>query len=553
LPSSAFIRVIRGRCCSIRIIRVHPRPNSAVPIRGDRRIRIVRHRRPMSRLTLERLRRDGERFMEEVSREYYLAHAGLKRTAELQPIYERHADLFEADALELVRELFRGTVPGSDEQRSARMLLEWEVDGQAQRLLAPLEEREIAWESSAVAAVEDGRRIPYQRLAIEIANAGERAERLRRERARAALVERELAPLRRERFEREREFIDSLEIAPGYAATFEQVSGIDLPALVAACEAFVRDTQAMWDEVFAETVRRTGGIDPREATRADALAIMRWPAFDRYFPSEHMESAVRRQMAEMTVDATADGRVRYDTGEREGKRSRAFCAPVRIPDEVYLVLRPHGGQSDYRTLLHELGHALHFGYTRPDYPFEYRWLGDNSVTESYAMLFDHLLHGRGWLGRYTELSASQLAPFLRAVGFEELQFLRRYAAKLVYEYALYRGEVRWDALPDLYVDTLTGATSFRYDRADAFVDVDPRFYAARYLRAWQLQALLAETLVEWFDEDWYRNPRTGPWVIQNLFAEGQRELAGELAARAAGKPLSFDPLVRAVDALLTAA
>jgi hypothetical protein len=31
----------------------------------------------MSTLTLERLRRDGQRFMEEVSREYYLAHAGL--------------------------------------------------------------------------------------------------------------------------------------------------------------------------------------------------------------------------------------------------------------------------------------------------------------------------------------------------------------------------------------------------------------------------------------------------------------------------------------------
>ena len=84
----------------------------------------------------------------------------------------------------------------------------------------------------------------------------------------------------------------------------------------------------------------------------------------------------------------------------------------------------------------------------------------------------------------------------------------------------------------------------------AFVDVDPRFYAARYLRAWQLQALLTETLVERFNEDWWRNPQAGPWVIGELMGEGQRELAGELAERATGRSLSFAPLVRAIEDLL---
>ena len=63
-----------------------------------------------------------------------------------------------------------------------------------------------------------------------------------------------------------------------------------------------------------------------------------------------MEDAVRRQVADMGIDPGAGGRIRYDIGEREGKRSRAFCAPVRVPDEVYLVMRPHGGQTDYQTL-----------------------------------------------------------------------------------------------------------------------------------------------------------------------------------------------------------
>ncbi len=266
-----------------------------------------------------------------------------------------------------------------------------------------------------------------------------------------------------------------------------------------------------------------------------------------------MEASIRRQTLEMGVDPDAGGRIRYDTGERDGKRARAFCAPVRVPAEVYLVLRPHGGQTDYRTLLHELGHALHFANVAPDAPFEYRWLGDNSITEGYAMLFDHHMQDARWLMRYTSLTKSDAGTVLRAVGLEELHFLRRYCAKLLYELALYSGDVSWESLPDRYVDTLTGATLFRYDTADAFIDVDPRFYAARYLRAWQLQALLRETLTERFDEDWFRNPRAGPWIVSQLFCEGQRELAQELAARVSSRPLSFAPLVRATESLLSAA
>ena len=156
---------------------------------------------------------------------------------------------------------------------------------------------------------------------------------------------------------------------------------------------------------------------------------------------------------------------------------------------------PHGGATDYRTLLHELGHALHFGYMRDDLPFEYRWLGDNSITEGYAMLFDHLMHDAGWLARYSALGRTRVGEYRRAAAFEELQFLRRYAAKLVYELRLYGGDTPWSSLPDAYVDILSSATTFRYRTADAFVDVDPGFYSARYLRAWQLQAALREDAV----------------------------------------------------------
>jgi hypothetical protein len=499
-------------------------------------------------LSLERLRRDGEAFMEEISREYYNAHAGLKPTAELQPIYRKFASILGRDALELTREAFVSGAEGSEERRSARLLLDWQAESQSSRELAPLDEREIAWEADAVARLADGREIAYQRIAIELGNSTDRRERAVIEAARSALVERELAPIRRERFQRERDITESLELANGYNPTWELLSGVSLSGLRDECAGFLRDTQAMWDEVFPEFLKRTLGMTPREATRADALALFRAREFDQYFPAREMEQSIRKQVRDMGIDP--GGRVQFDTGEREGKRSRAFCSPVRVPDEVYLVLRPHGGQTDWNTFLHELGHALHFAYMRPEHPMEYRWMGDNSVTEGYAMLFDHLMQDAGWLQRYTGLEKTTTPAFLRSAGFEELHFLRRYSAKFIYETQLYGGEVPWDALPDLYVEQLTGATTFQYARADAFVDVDPRYYSARYLRAWQLQALITETLVERYDADWWRNPRAGPWITQALFGEAQRELAQEQATRVSGKTLSFAPLVRSIERML---
>jgi hypothetical protein len=501
-------------------------------------------------LSIERLRHDGQAFMEEISREYYLAGSGHKATAELQPIYAKYQDVMSADSLALTLEAFRGASAGSEEHRQARILLDWQAEAQSSRELAPLDEREIAWETSALVTLPDGTKMQFERTPIDMANSTDRGRRLAIEKARSTLVEAELAPLRRERFQRERDIIEQLDLAAGYNATWELLSGISLTDLRAQCEQFLRDTQAAWDETFPEFVKRVLAIEPREATRSDALALFRAREFDECFPAREMESQVHRQVREMAVDPTAGGRIRLDTGEREGKRSRAFCAPVRVPEEVYLVLRPHGGQTDWNTFLHELGHALHFAYMRPDHPFEYRWLGDNSITESYAMLFDHRMQDGGWLKRYTQVGEPKARAFLRAAGFEELHFLRRYCAKFIYETHLYGGDVRWEQLPDLYVELLTKATSFKYSPAEAFADVDPRYYSARYLRAWQLQSLLNETLTHRYDADWWRNPRAGPWMVQSLFGEGQREIADEQAKRVADRELSFAPLIREIERLL---
>lgn len=482
-------------------------------------------------MTPEALRARGEAFTQELSRESYRAGAGLVLTTDFDGLFRRYADLASAEALEAAR--------------GHPALREWVVDNRVGRATAALDDRLQAFEAAAQVRLESGETIPYQRVTVLIANEADRARRTALDRARRAVLA-EPAGLRRQKLDAEREVLDGAVGGDAVAAR-SALSGIDLDALGAASDAFLRDTAELYREVLRERLAELG-IAPADALRSDASWLFRGAAYDDVFPAGALVTTARGQVGEMGLDAEAAGRVRFDTDEREHKRPRAFCAPVRVPDEVYLVIRPFGGYVDYRAFWHELGHALHFGNTAAALPFEHRWLGDNSVTESYAMLFEHLLAAPPWLRRYTALRGERLATFVREQAFSLLAIVRRYAAKLRYELALHRLP-SLDGAPRLYVELLTDATGFRYDPEDALLDLDDAFYAARYLRAWQLEAMLSDTLRERFDVDWFRNPRTGPALLE-LFARGQQAPADVVARDATGRALTFGPLVSGLEAAL---
>jgi hypothetical protein len=481
-------------------------------------------------VTPESLRARGELFHEELGRESYATGAGLAAEAHFEALFERYADLAGDEAAEAAR-----AVPA---------LYAWVVDNRVGRAVAALEDRLHAWEAAAQVPLADGSALPYQRVPVEIANAADRGRRLALDAARRAVTA-EPTALRAERLDRERALVEGLGLGD-YVSARGALAGIDLDALAAACDRFLAATREVYRDALGERLRRRLGIAPQDAQRPDASFLFRGADFDDAFDAGALVATARRQVGAMGLDVEAGGRIRYDTEERERKRPRAFCAPVRVPEEVYLVIRPFGGASDYGAFWHELGHALHFSHADAALPFEHRWLGDHSVTEAFAMLFEHQVATRAWARRFTPLRGDRLAAFVRDQAFARLAVVRRYAAKLRYEVELFRGP-RLATGADRYVELLSGATLFRYAREDALLDLDEGFYAARYLRAWQLEAGLAAHLTERFDEDWFRNPRAGP-VVASLMARGQRDDAAALAAEVLGGPLDFGPLAAACEA-----
>jgi hypothetical protein len=477
-------------------------------------------------VTLDRLLARGEAMLQELGLEYYMTGAGLKAEPGFQRIYDRFGDLAGEEALITAR------------ASGSTALFEWIVDVRVGRTVAAADERQLVWEQGAVLSV-DGQRIPYLRAPIEIANSPDRAHREAVDLARAEQGAAGLNGIRSERFEVERDLVLSLGLGD-YVDAVSALSGIDLERLGADAAAFLQRTEDMYRDGLARLVRRRLGVPLDSLVRSDSAWLFRADRFDAAFPRERLLDTAAEQMAELGLDFTVSGRVRFDTEERETKQPRAFCVPVRVPDEVYLVLRPRGGHSDYRTFWHELGHAMHFASVDAGLPFAARWLGDNSVTEGFAMLWDHLTLARGWIGRYTELDGGQAAELIFELAVGELFLARRYAAKLQYELELYRSD--FASVASRYTEMLGAATGFRYLPEDYLLDVDPGFYAARYLRAWQLEASLAGYLTRKHDTDWYRNPAAGH-DVQALMARGQADPAHVVAEEITGAPLGFDAVV----------
>ena len=224
------------------------------------------------------------------------------------------------------------------------------------------------------------------------------------------------------------------------------------------------------------------------------------------------------------MDLADHPNVALDVERRPRKSPRAFCAPVRVPADVRLVLPPVGGAEDYEILFHEGGHALHYGSVDAGLPFERRCLGDNAVTESFAFLLEHVTEDAGWL---TEaLGLAEPGPYVAHRRARRLLYLRRYCGKIAYEAELHAAP-SLDGLDEVYGGRIGGALAVPWPATLWLTDLDPGFYAADYLRAWALEAALRARLRDVHGPAWWREPAAGDEVLA-LMRPGQPHRAEEV-------------------------
>ncbi len=493
----------------------------------------------MASLTIERLREDLEPFQRELMEEFYQNYAGLKEDISTVRIYEKYAHLFSEQAVSLTKESAEAG-RSTEDGRWQRYLREFATFGHVDSAVKQLTDRANTFETQAVIECE-GEKIPYRYIAIKIRN--EPSHDRRKALFESKLVETaKLNEILLERMGTSHELASVLGFK-NYKEMCSSLKGIDYKAFEEQMEEMLRRTEKLYVDSMDSLLQERAGMLLSEAWSYDIPYAFRGEEFDGTFAKDRLVDAYFETLRGMGLEPERSKNIKIDIEERPKKSPRAFCAPVSVPSDVRLVIMPSGGWRDYDAFFHEGGHAWHFGHTREDHPAEYRYLGDNSVTESFAFLFNYLPSNKHWLTKVLKMEGAE--PYIRFTLVNKLMFLRRYAAKLVYEMKLHNAKVSPE-FSDVYRSCLQRALKFRHTELHYLEDVDDSFYCAGYLRAWILEGQIRAALEQEFGEEWFLNEKAGKY-LKELWSYGQKYSADEIVKTIGYADLDIEPLLGEIE------
>jgi hypothetical protein len=469
----------------------------------------------------------AEEFLQLMGREFYENGAGLKDSLNIIPIYEKYGWIFERPAVD--EALKRKDTEG---KYIATFLAEGYLDAStkelSEKITNAMTQAKVEWQ---------GEEIPFRRVSILIANEPDSNKRHELE-ARARAKNEEQNPNRIERLQKMHAMSKELGFA-NYRDLNDELKGIHLDWLLQQMKELLYVTEGIYEselQYFLDSI----GVKREEATPADLAYLFRAPQFDSLFPAGKLVPSLKMTLGGMGLHLDEQPNIHLDTESRPLKSPRAFCSPVIVPDEVYLVISPSGGQDDYKAILHESGHSEHLGNISPELPFAYKRLGDGSISEAYAFLMDNLLKNHNW---FVEILGEKNADdYLRLARFHKLWILRRYSAKLHYESRLHASADIQSMAAD-YAETLGNAIKVKISPANFLSDCDDGLYASCYLRAWIFEVMLRKHLEDSFGVLWFRTPQAGETLLK-MWRQGQQYSVDELARGLCYERLDAGPLIR---------
>ena len=474
---------------------------------------------PPTNRELDAFRDRGDRFIAELDEEYYLHFAGLKDTLDIGQVYERYDELTKLETAQKMRE-------------APTELWRFACEGFLGGLTRGHQET-LAKAEAEIEATVDGEQIPYRMLRSAMSNESDRDTRRRLEEARLRLLDEHLNPVYLEAAEIDRAAVRQLDV-PNYYELYEGF-GFNLASVAAECRAVLDETEKLWEREGDKLFRARLGIGLSDARPWDVPRLFRATELDQLYPSDRMLPALESTLADLGFDLHAQANIHLDLDVRPSKSPRAFCAPIEVPGKVMLVIQPIGGKDDWEALFHEAGHTEHYANTSADLPMEARRLGDMAVTEGWAMLLQHLVTDSAWLNRRLDVPRVDQLAHDGAVSL--LYFVRRYAAKLLYEIEYFQADdVR--SMRDRYFEILSDALKLPVNPESYLDDIDGSFYVTGYLRSWAFEAQFREFLRSEFGNEWFARREAGD-LLRELWSLGQEPTADALLRDVTGAKLEM--------------
>jgi hypothetical protein len=488
---------------------------------------------------IEPIRAEMEKFTQEIEKEQYENGSGLKEDLNTSAIFNKYNGIFTDETwVEEVKDR-RVYQRGPDRMRMNylySMLLSTYIGRKNTELTDKIQTMETKMEVDF-----EGKKIPFRYSAVTLANEPDHDRREAIDKAREPVFE-AINPMRLEVLNKEHELAKQLGYE-NYVMMCKDASGVDYFALRKQMQNVLSRTDRLYSRYFKLACSNILKVNQSDVRKHDIGYLFRAKDFDHLFSQEGMMKALNGTLDGLGLSLSENRNIHLDTEIREKKSPRAFCSPIKVPDQVMLCIMPKGGMDDYRALFHEMGHSQHFSSVYPGIAFEFKYLGDNSVTEAFAFLFEHLIADKAWLTAIMGMGDTDTLDVSQFLSFETLYMVRRYAAKLIYEMELHSGAKDPEKL---YASILEDALKFKHPEAHYLYDMDPGFYCANYLRAWMFEVQLRTVLDSQFGDTWWKEKGCGKF-LKEMWSSGQKYTADQHAKGLGYYGIDEYPLIKELE------
>jgi len=495
-------------------------------------------------MDLSNFRLDAEAFLGKTDKEYYLHFAGKKPDLEIDKIYKEYDYLFSFENVEKLKTLSLDSK--GENQKKNKFLYRFCAEGYLSKKFQSISDKIANDEAEAKIKV-GGKEYSFRYTDILISNEADKKKREEIEDKRRETTEGIFNP----NFKLYWESLHDEALLQGfksYTELFSHLKEVDFLKLEEQMDMLVEKTTDIYsynmDKLFKEKI----GISLQGSRASDFSYIKRAKEFDVFFKKDGLIPIFKDSMNQIGIDVDKQKNIIMDVEERENKSPRAFCSVVKVPSEIYLVVMPSGGQDDFQAMFHEGGHAEHFANVSPSLDFEYKYLGDNAITEGFAFCFENMTTDRNWLMYMLKMDEEAADRFTNFIGLINLFFLRRYAGKLKYELILHNDK-SVSKKEHNYSDILTKNLIMQYFPENYLKDVDEGFYCTNYIRAWMFEAHVKDYILNKFGSLWFKNKKAGDF-LKELYSYGQKYSPEKIINELGYKELDINLLIETTLKLL---
>lgn len=479
----------------------------------------------MSKREFDKISADAKLFLAKMQENVYLHMIGENLNTSLAEIYSNFPGLFSTDTIERLISLIPEDVIM---KRRFKYLTEFISVEFVNKTMLPFRQEILDIRAQKI-ILPDGNQLSYNELKQKCFWEARKEKGIQEEYLKD-FTESRLNKLIWESFDGEINAIQSL----GYKShieMFKTLTGIDPAFWSNKAGKFLADTSELYFKKLHDFKDGTFGGKNIEISR-DEFFMELWihsddDRFKTVSPAEMFNRLILRIRAFVPVNG-----IKLQSADRV---SRAFCSILNAPNDIRLMIGEGRGFHQICDMLHEAGHALHYVNAESSLPFEFLRLGDESLTEGYAALFENLIYDGSWLKSEFGINKIQKSELISFLKFYKLTKLRSIAVKAVYENDLYSGLTE-EVLRLRYFTYYRQHLGVDVNEYEFLAETEPFLFSLRYFRAQMLASNLRCKLETSFGSKWFEKSEAFKELL-GLWKSGQQYSPEEISESYCGKGL----------------